>query len=357
MKNLFQYYFKPLLVYDALQHASSVLCLDSGIELRQSLRSIKLHLARDGYFLAGQPNTIGRKSAAHSFRQLGVNQAQYNDIQFCAGGMFGFVRDSPSYLQVATLAAQCALKPLCYSPPASGRDNHNFDQSINSILLYKFGGQCNHRRVYREMEMSRCPIRAARYWPEEEGGVVLCIRRWHEPKPYLSYVKLNAQCTAFMCEDGSVSPSSGRFVARKDDASPKSVARNWMYEVPAAAETIEHTQGSHLAGKSPMAECLARNRHDRANCSAEIAAHQAGIAKGAWKQAALSTVDYVRALLVAGLRMYSSYALFALVAYATCRWQYGRSRTHKHCLELAAAWTAWWALLWIVVQVIDSQFD
>ena len=355
VKNLFQYYFKPLLVYDALQHASSVLCLDSGIELRQSLRSIKVHLARDGYFLAGQPNTIGRKSAPESFRQLGVNQPQYNSIQFCAGGMFGFVRDSPSYHQVATLAAQCALKPLCYSPPSAGRDNHNFDQSINSILLYKFGGACNHNRVYREMEMSRCPLRAERYWPEDQGGVVLCIRRWHEPKPYLPYVKFNEQCRSFMCDQRSY--QSGGVLRNKDDSSPEAVAENWMYEVPLVAETIEHTQGSHLAGRSPMAECLLRNHNSRQNCSAEIAAHQASITKGAWKQALISGVDYVRAVLVAGMRMWSSYILFAGLAYASVRWAYGRAWIARYGKQIALGWAAWWTTLWIVIQAIDAKFD
>ena len=137
VRNLFQYYFKPLLVYDALQHADSVLCLDSGVEIRQQLHGIKYLLERDGYFLAGQPNTIGHKSLQRTFDQLGVAKAPYDDIQFCAGGMFGFVKNAPAYKLIAEQAAMCAMKPSCYSPKGGGRDNHNFDQSINSILVYK----------------------------------------------------------------------------------------------------------------------------------------------------------------------------------------------------------------------------
>ena len=342
VKNLFQYYFKPLLVYDALQHASSVLCLDSGIELRQSLRSIKAHLRQDGYFLAGQPNTIGKKSMAQSFQQLGVEQSQYNGIQFCAGGMFGFVRSAPAYQQIAEQAAQCAMKPLCYSPPLAGRDNHNFDQSINSILVYKYGGSCSHERKYREMEMARCPIRANRFWPEEDGGVVLCIRRWHKPKPYLLHMRSNPICTSHMCGSGA---------AGKADES------NWMYVVPADNGLIQHTQGSHLSGRSPMAECLLRNSNVRANCTREIEAHQSSIAKNALMQTLYSQIDYARALLVAGLRMPWSYALFGGLAYVISRRMYGASWVQKHRTALVAAWAGYWATIFIVVQLIDAKFD
>jgi len=207
VRNLFQYAFKPLLVYDALQHASAVMILDSGIEVRAPLRSIKQHLRQHGHFFASQPNKVWLKTHDDTFRALGVDvnaaefPQQWRDVPFCAAAIFGFVRTHPSaaYERVVVRAAECALQGAgCLSPPGSGRSNHNFDQSVYSILMRVEGLQCRREMRFREMDMSRCPLRADYFKPEEDGGVVLCMRRWHRPLPYPQHVRTNPRCTAVM---------------------------------------------------------------------------------------------------------------------------------------------------------------
>jgi hypothetical protein len=48
-----QYAYRPLMLYDALQHADAALMLEPSMELRQSLRPIVQLMEQNGYFISG----------------------------------------------------------------------------------------------------------------------------------------------------------------------------------------------------------------------------------------------------------------------------------------------------------------
>lgn len=362
MTNLFQYYFKPLLIYDALQHASSVLCLDAGQELRQDLRSIKALLQRDGYFFGSQPsNTVGRKTAAQTFEQLGVSAAQFDSLPFCGAAMFGIVRSAPAYSLLAVPAASCALRPSCHAPPGAGRSDHNFDQSTYSILVYKAGLRCAPQRMFREMDMSRCPLRPDRFVPVgDPAAVVLCMRRWHEPKPYGAELRKNRACAGFMqryVDDESVDEERAALVP---PVRQSNVPANWMYAVPSSDSShlpLQHTQSSHLQGDSPLVRCLRRNNNARANCSAEIRDHEQRMEKERSALQLRFAVDHATTLVWAGLRMPLAYLIFAVVGAAAVWALRGKRWMKRHGGALITVWIAVWAMLRTIIALVDYKDD
>lgn len=211
--------------------------------------------------------------------------------------------------------------------------------------------QCTSDRKYREMEMARCPIRSDRYIPESEGGVVLCIRRWHNPKPYLESVRRNDQCTRFMCQE-EYHPGGDVKTGRQ----MKDIDKYWIYPVVDSG-SIQHTQGSHLAGGNPMAECLLKHENRRDNCTKEIAAHEAGMHAKAARMTLASNLDSVRALLFAGLRMPTTYLVFGLLWATLLRRIYGAAWMKQHRKPIIVGWLALWATLFWAIQMIDSKFD
>jgi hypothetical protein len=373
--NLFQYYFKPLLIYDALQHASSVLCLDAGQEVRQDLRSIKRLLQRDGYFFGAQPsNTVGRKTAAQSFAQLGVSGAQYDGLPFCGAAMFGIVRAAPAYGLVAVPAASCALRPQCHAPAGSGRHNHNFDQSTYSILVYKYGMRCAPQRQFREMDMSRCPLRPERFVPAEQpGAVVLCMRRWHEPKPYGERVRDNQACVDFMQRRVEPPKTPAGALHDADPGAAQSLAASqsppllqhqlpssWLYPAPSSSSphaALQHTQSAHLEGDSPLVRCLRAHPDRRDRCRREIDEHQRRMEREREQLRLRLAADYTTTLVWAGLRMPAAYLLFALLALAAVGAARGKRWARRHGPALVAAWLAIWMPMRIVIAVVDWQND
>ena len=229
----------------------------------------------------------------------------------------------------------------------------NLTLASSSPLLTQYGMQCTQDRKYREMEMARCLIRGDRYLPESTGGIVLCIRRWHNPKPYISSLRRNERCVNFMCQPEYQPWNDG---GGQTGRTMNDLEENWIYVVTDNG-SIEHTQGSHLAGGNPMAECLMKYNNFRGNCTKEIAAHEAGMHAKVTAMAIASQLDSIRALLFAGLRMPATYFLFALLWGLVLRRKYGLAWMTQNRWPIVLGWAALWAVLLWVIQVIDAKFD
>lgn len=102
-----------------------------------------------------QPGSIAEFTHPDTFKLLGFNVSDSGhaarwDTSFYAGGIQGFRTDSIAYNTVLPAAVKCATNESCIHPDGAGRNNHNYDQSILSILLRSNGF------IYSSTTAERC---------------------------------------------------------------------------------------------------------------------------------------------------------------------------------------------------------
>ena len=270
VRNLYNYAWKLLMLESAFNTtgAEAVLLLDSGVELRRpfALSDIKRQLLERGYWLAQQSNTVDKKTMPATWERLGVSEADIAGRPFCAGGLNGFRRHSAAYNEVLLPAIACAKDESCIAPEGSGRSNHNFDQSVLSVLVWATGRRCDERREYREWDMSLTTDDETNY-----NTIVLNLRRWHQPKPYIRHVR---QVVSNSCP---FLPSLAREQIEYPPAPADDVLA--MSETDVESVLVQHKDGLHLQADSELVLCLRQHDNSRWRCREELARHEAGIVR------------------------------------------------------------------------------
>eukprot|EP00053_Salpingoeca_punica_P014842 m.135123 g.135123 ORF g.135123 m.135123 type:complete len:422 (+) comp16553_c0_seq6:1566-2831(+) len=231
VRNLYTYAWKPLVIQEALQMHAAVLVLDGGAELRQSLAPIKERLlAQGGFFSAQQSNTVGRKTHPDTFAFFKQDPRAFDDKPFCAANVQAYIRDSRPARNIVPAMAACALDEDCIAPAGSGRESHNYDQSVLSILAYQHGHPCTPDPRFAEGRMHLTT------WDETfQNNVVMALRRWQLPGPYSCHLHVLSQCTA----------------------KPLQATDNGI---------VENFQAAHLSTNSPLSICLRANKNSRTAC-------------------------------------------------------------------------------------------
>jgi hypothetical protein len=236
-----------------------------------------------GYWIGSQPNYVGRKTHPQTFSELGVGGEIdfFLDKQFCAGGLQGYVRGSFAYENILLRAVQCALDEDCIAPVGAGRENHNYDQSVVSILAYNLGLPCNLDRNYNEMDLSRLTLNEM-----FRNDVVLGLRRWHIPKPYIGHLQSKSECTPTL---------------------------PWR---PKEFLVVENMQGHHLQSENPLLTCL-RTSTERSTCRHLIQQHKHS---GSTNKYLLyeSYRDHFLVYFFKGLRCLVTYVFFSIAMFAYC---------------------------------------
>ena len=275
VRNLYNYAWKPLMLEQAfaLPHVSAVLLLDSGTELRapHAFSDIKRSLMERGYWFARQTYNVEQRTMPETLTRLGIDVETVRGQPFCAGGLHGFMKGSPAYQEVAMAAFECAKDEACIAPPGSGRATHNFDQSVMSALVYATGRRCDSRRGYREESMSAATADEANF----NADVVLLLRRWHQPKPYVRHVRAvqSAACPF-------IHSTRRAMIDYPPSAAIDAIAANLSSPTTRALmETllIQHKDGSHLQADSPLVLCLHRHNNSRYACRRELMEHQRAV--------------------------------------------------------------------------------
>jgi len=136
--------WKILMLDDALKRHPRLIYLDSGLEVRRP--HIRYYLDTDGYYsivLNQGRHTIGRETHPGTYPALKKHGAPEFDAAvmgrnpFCAGGVQGLVRGRVE--QILRPAVECALDERCIEPVGSQRGDHNWDQSVLSVLVHATG--------------------------------------------------------------------------------------------------------------------------------------------------------------------------------------------------------------------------
>ena len=268
VRNLYNYAWKLLMLELAFNTttAEAVLLLDSGVELRRpfALSDIKRQMVERGYWLAKQSNKIDKKTRKETWELLGVSEAVIKGKGFCAGGLNGFMRNSAAYREVLLPAIACAKDDRCIAPEGSGRATHNFDQSVLSVLVWATGRRCDERREYHEWDMSLSTADETNY-----NNVVLNLRRWHQPKPYIRHIRqiVSPECPFVPA------------IARPLIDYPPAPADDVLAMSQAQIENVlvQHKDGQHLQADSDLVLCLGENDNSRWKCREELARHEAAI--------------------------------------------------------------------------------
>jgi len=185
VRNLFNYAFRALVMYDALLQYRTALYVDVGMELRAPLVPIRRLLRQHGYFFTTQRNTVDSKTHAHTFVKLGYQRGDFIGKPLCTSTVYGFVRGSYAHEHVLGPAVTCALDEDCMAPMGSGRNNHYFDQSVWSILMYGHGLVCAPNVAYVQSDMRYITVNET--WTNEHA--LLADRQWKQPRPYVVHVR------------------------------------------------------------------------------------------------------------------------------------------------------------------------
>ena len=268
VRNLYNYAWKLLMLELAFNttSADAVLLLDSGVELRRpnALSDIKRHLVERGYWLTGQRSNRIDQKIWKTWEWLDVNESVVKSTDVCAGGLNGFLRNSAAYREVLLPAIACAKSEKCIAPEGVGRSTHMFDQSVLSVLLWATGRRCESRREYHEWDMSLATTDETNY-----NNVVLLLRRWHLPKPYIRHIRqlVSASCPFIPA------------LARPLISYPPSPASEVLAMDSVAIEDVlvQHADGRHLQADSELVVCLRVHGNSRWACRWELARHEAGI--------------------------------------------------------------------------------
>jgi len=347
--------FQALLLWDALQHASTVLLVDPSLELRQPLAGVLAALRRDGALLVGQgrgARMLVRQTLPATLRALGAaGGAGLGRADLCSADLLGVVRASPLYDLLATPAAQCALRsPQCWAPRGASPDTHRFGQSVFSVLLARSGGTCSRNRALRELDLARCPLRHDRFWPEERGGPTFCVRRTGTGSGGASIFSSAVSFPGPYASPGSVPfwpgcvPSA---VALRPEqwlyrvASDSALASGLAVRAPEPPEALALPLPSPAQAEAALAHCMQQHKRRRRSCAHHISSlHASREAQPSLLQRARFHSEQLRTLLLAGLRMPSSYLLCGLLAYALLRHLKGSPWMHRHRHPLLASWTA-----------------
>ena len=275
VRNLYNYAWKPLMLEQAfaLPGVSAVLLLDSGAELRapHAFSDIKRTLMERGYWFARQTYNVDQRTMPETLAKLGIDPSSVRGQPFCAGGLHGFMKDSPAYYEVAMAAFECAKDESCIAPQGSGRSSHNFDQSVMSALIYATGRRCDARSGVREEWMSAATADEA----STNADVLLLLRRWHQPKPYVRHIRgvQSAECPF-------IHSTKRALIDYPPSATIDSIAINdSSIAAQAQMETllIQHKDGSHLQADSPLVVCLHAHNNSRWACRTELSDHQRAV--------------------------------------------------------------------------------
>jgi len=140
LRDLYLYAWKPLAIKEALEREESVLWLDAGSDIRAPLDTIDEYIHSDGHFLArGQDVDMTKMSHPQMYRALGADPFDFRKLGHFSGSVQGYLKHSDAYQHVLLPMAAKALLKECIAPAGSSLQNHRYDQSLLSILVYGSG--------------------------------------------------------------------------------------------------------------------------------------------------------------------------------------------------------------------------
>jgi len=143
------YAWKPAVLQHAIQNNTSILWIDAGSDLRASPIEIFSILEKQGYFFVqGQDCDMTEKSVDATYNALHANRQNFAGRPHYAGGLQGYIQGSSAHEQILKPLFKYAMDKSIIAPQGSSFNNHRYDQTLLSILIYQSGIQVEeHTRL------------------------------------------------------------------------------------------------------------------------------------------------------------------------------------------------------------------
>lgn len=187
------YAWKVLLIAETAQEFPAFLYLDSGMEIRQDLTVVKNYMSRHGFITGHQGGstllektlfeTIARLTKLNPELFAEEAKLRLDNASFCSAMVQGYLRDSTAARVLIPTMYRCAIDPDCMAPIGAGRDNHNFDQSILSILVILLD-----LPIFKDPRLVMGDLSIVPLTETDRSDLLMVARRWQYPKPYLHCV-------------------------------------------------------------------------------------------------------------------------------------------------------------------------
>ena len=190
--------WKLFMIEEEMKNHPAICWLDSGVELRHPLVSMRYFLERDGFFsttMEKRQHITGRTTMQETFDKMkdyGIEELEHFDEEtikkgpYCSGYIMAFDHRDTSK-SILEYGFKCARDEACISPKEAHSDNHNFDQSAITIAAYANGlvHACEHENIsidtgsYEEatFDETRC------------NHFEIAARRTLQSGPYIQHIK------------------------------------------------------------------------------------------------------------------------------------------------------------------------
>ncbi|CAH1801275.1 unnamed protein product [Owenia fusiformis] len=132
-----RYSWKALVLQDAVTKYGAIFYSDAGSVIRAPLDPIKKLIIADGHFFV-QGQGVDMTTFLHKgmYAYFKVNETQLKGKPNFAGGVQGYVRGGLAEKHILHPLVKCSISPECITPIGSSLENHRFDQSALSIIIY-----------------------------------------------------------------------------------------------------------------------------------------------------------------------------------------------------------------------------
>jgi len=166
------YAWKPVAVKQALDEANFVLWLDAGSTVVSGMQPVIQELINVGHlFVQGQDLNVVQWTHKDVWTRFNANAEQFIGKPSFSGNTIGFSRDSILYNQITIPWYNCAMLLECIMPPNSSFDNHRFDQSVLSVLLYSSGLPIRPRTDFITSDPVPCKTKTDKIiWTSRRAG-------------------------------------------------------------------------------------------------------------------------------------------------------------------------------------------
>ncbi|CAH1779243.1 unnamed protein product, partial [Owenia fusiformis] len=132
-----RYTWKPLILQDAVTKYGAIFYSDAGSVIRGPLEPIRKLLIDDGhFFVQGQDMDMTKLLHEGMCRYFKVNKKMLKGKYSFAGNTQGYVRGGLAEKHILHPLVKCAISPECITPRGSSLQNHRYDQSALSIIIY-----------------------------------------------------------------------------------------------------------------------------------------------------------------------------------------------------------------------------
>lgn len=197
---IWNFAWKIFIIAQEMENHPTVFWLDSGVELRHPLVSVRYFLERDGFFsttMEKRQHITGRSTMQETFDRMkdyGVEElGHYDEIiikngPFCSGFAMGFDQREASK-SILKYALKCARDEGCISPKGANSNNHNFDQSAITIAAYASG--LSHACEHENIVVDTWNYDEATYDETRCNHFELGARRTIQFRPYIQYIQKN----------------------------------------------------------------------------------------------------------------------------------------------------------------------